>query len=123
MTTRRLFIAILFLALFVMATREISDPDFWWHLRTGQFIFETFSIPRTDIFSHTNLGKPWVTHEWLAKEWRINPDGDSFYFDKGWLRETAVGSGTFQHQNKPGMAPLDEVRHGSKAGQIWKRPV
>ena len=65
----------------------------------------------------------WVTHEWLAKEWRINPDGDSFFFDKGWLRETAVGSGTFQHQNKPGMAPLDEVRHGSKAGQIWKRPV
>jgi len=67
MTTRKLFVAILFLALFVMATREISDPDFWWHLRTGQFITETFSIPRADIFSHTNFGKPWVTHEWLSE--------------------------------------------------------
>lgn len=67
MTTRKLFVAILFLALFVMATREISDPDFWWHLRTGQFISETFSIPHADIFSHTNLGKPWVTHEWLSE--------------------------------------------------------
>lgn len=67
MTTRKLFAAILFLALFVMATREISDPDFWWHLRTGQFIAETFSIPHTDIFSHTNFGKPWVTHEWLSE--------------------------------------------------------
>lgn len=67
MTTRKLFAAILFLALFVMATREISDPDFWWHLRTGQFISETISIPHTDIFSHTNFGKPWVTHEWLSE--------------------------------------------------------
>ena len=67
LTTRRLFTAILFLALFVMAAREIADPDFWWHLRTGQFIVETRTIPHGDIFSFTNAGRPWVTHEWLSE--------------------------------------------------------
>lgn len=67
MTVRQLFTAILFLLLFAIAAREISDPDFWWHLRTGQFIAETVTIPRADIFSHTNFGKPWVTHEWLSE--------------------------------------------------------
>jgi hypothetical protein len=67
LTPRRLFTAILFIALFVMATREIADPDFWWHLRTGQYILETGSIPRTDIFSFTRAGMPWVAHEWLSE--------------------------------------------------------
>jgi len=67
LTTRRLFTAILFLALFVMAAREIADPDFWWHLRTGQFIIETRTTPHADIFSFTNVGRPWVTHEWLSE--------------------------------------------------------
>ncbi|MCI0474671.1 MAG: hypothetical protein L0Y55_00330, partial [Anaerolineales bacterium] len=67
LTTRRLFTAILVLALFVIAAREISDPDFWWHLRTGQFIVETRAIPRADIFSFTNAGRPWVAHEWLSE--------------------------------------------------------
>jgi hypothetical protein len=67
LTTRRLFTAIVFLALFVIAAREISDPDFWWHLRTGQFIVETRAIPHHDIFSSTNAGQPWITHEWLSE--------------------------------------------------------
>lgn len=66
-TTRRLFTTIFFLALFIIATREISDPDFWWHLRTGQFIVETRAIPRTDPFSFTNADHPWITHEWLTQ--------------------------------------------------------
>ncbi len=66
-STRHLFVAILFIAIFVMATREISDPDFWWHLRTGQYILETGSIPHTDIFSFTATGREWVTHEWLSE--------------------------------------------------------
>ncbi len=66
-STRHLFVAILFTAIFVMATREISDPDFWWHLRTGQYILETGSIPHTDVFSFTATGREWVTHEWLSE--------------------------------------------------------
>src|SRR5512138_3557581 len=67
LTPRRLFTSIFLIALFVMSMREVSDPDFWWHLRTGQFILETGSIPHVDVFSYTKAGQPWVTHEWLSE--------------------------------------------------------
>jgi len=66
-TIRQLFVAILFLALFSMAMRPIADPDFWWHLRTGQLIVETHAIPHADPFSFTNQGKTWIAHEWLSE--------------------------------------------------------
>jgi len=67
LNTQRLMVAVLLLCIFFMASREIVDPDFWWHLRTGQHIVETRSIPRQDIFSHTLPDQPWITHEWLAE--------------------------------------------------------
>ena len=42
------------------------DPDFWWHLRTGELIV-TSGIPGTDPFSWTVQGTDWVTHEWLSE--------------------------------------------------------
>ncbi len=67
LTTRRLFVTILFVGLFAMIAREIADPDFWWHLRTGQYIVETRSIPLVDVFSGTVAGQPWIAHEWLSE--------------------------------------------------------
>ncbi len=64
---RRLFIALLFIGLLLMTFRPIADPDFWWHLRTGELIVQTHSIPHSDPFSFTNNGKPWLTHEWLTE--------------------------------------------------------
>jgi len=55
------------LLIFAGAARPITDPDFWWHLRTGQYILETRSIPHTDIFSNVKFGSEWVTHEWLSE--------------------------------------------------------
>lgn len=53
-------------ALFVMALAfalafvRIDDPDVWWHLKCGELFLRDFHIPRTEIFSYTALGKPWV---------------------------------------------------------------
>lgn len=44
-----------------------TDPDFWWHLRTGQLIAETGAVPHQDVFSYTAAGRPWVAHEWLSE--------------------------------------------------------
>lgn len=44
-----------------------TDPDYWWHQRTGQLILATGQLPRTDPFSFTSAGQPWVTHEWLTE--------------------------------------------------------
>ena len=67
LTVRQVFFIVLILCLFLMTLRPIGDPDFWWHLRTGQFIIQTRSIPHTDPFSYTKAGQPWITHEWLSE--------------------------------------------------------
>jgi hypothetical protein len=64
---RRLFAAILFFGLLAMTARTATDPDLWWHLRTGQWIVESGHVPHTDPFSFTRGGSPWVSHEWLSE--------------------------------------------------------
>jgi hypothetical protein len=65
--TRRLFVAILGLGLFTMAARGVADPDVWWHLRTGQMMVQTHAVLRSDPYSFTRYGQPWVDHEWLSQ--------------------------------------------------------
>lgn len=65
-STRSTFLAVLFLGLFGMAARNVSDPDVWWHLRTGQLISGTHTVPGTDPFSYTRAGESWVAHEWFS---------------------------------------------------------
>lgn len=66
-TKRLLFAAVLFFGLLAMTARSATDPDLWWHLRTGQLIVESGHVPHTDPFSFTRLGAPWVSHEWLSE--------------------------------------------------------
>lgn len=64
--TRRVFVMVLALGLFAMAARGMTDPDAWWHLRTGELITASHSVPHSDPYSYTRLGQPWVAHEWLS---------------------------------------------------------
>ncbi|MGO9232345.1 MAG: hypothetical protein ACLQKA_24370 [Bryobacteraceae bacterium] len=62
-----------------LVSPEIRDSDFWWHLRTGQYIVETHSLPVPDPFAYTTAAAPLaypgedavrhfnLTHEWLAQ--------------------------------------------------------
>jgi hypothetical protein len=65
--TSRVFFIVLFLGLFLMTLRPIADPDFWWHLKTGQLIVQAHAIPHADPFSFTKLNGVWITHEWLSE--------------------------------------------------------
>ena len=49
-----------------MPMRETLDPDMWWHLRTGEYIWQ-YGIPTQDIFSFTVPHHAWITHEWLSQ--------------------------------------------------------
>lgn len=64
---RAFFAGILLLGLLAMTARNATDPDLWWHLRTGQWIVETGHVPHSDPFSFTRGGSPWVSHEWLSE--------------------------------------------------------
>src|SRR5208282_3285636 len=61
------FAAILLLGLLAMTARTATDPDLWWHLRTGQWIVEAGHVPHSDPFSFTRAGQAWVSHEWLSE--------------------------------------------------------
>ena len=65
--TRRVFVFILALGLFVMAARSATDPDLWWHLRTGQLIVQNHRVFHNDPYSFTRFNQPWVDHEWLSQ--------------------------------------------------------
>jgi len=67
MHTRRVFVAILGMGLLAMAARNVTDPDVWWHLRTGQLIVQQHAVFHTDPYSFTKFGQPWVDHEWLSQ--------------------------------------------------------
>ena len=47
--------------------QKLPYYDTWWHLRTGELIVSTQSVPSVDPFSFTMAGKPWVAHEWLSE--------------------------------------------------------
>lgn len=68
MFRRQLFVAILFAGVLIMSLRPVADPDFWWHLRAGQWMVENRLILHQDIFSFTKAGQAWIAHEWLS-EW------------------------------------------------------
>jgi hypothetical protein len=65
--TRRVFIFILALGLFVMAARSATDPDLWWHLRTGQLTVQNHHVFHNDPYSFTRFDERWVDHEWLSQ--------------------------------------------------------
>ena len=43
----------------------LADADIGWHIRNGEHILSTVSVPRTDYFSYTMAGQPWYSWEWL----------------------------------------------------------
>ena len=66
-TLKRTFEVYVFVFAFLFASRPLSDGDFWWHLKTGEYIVRNFSIPRVDFYSFTVPGRHWVAHEWLSE--------------------------------------------------------
>src|SRR5690242_20193591 len=61
-------LAALLVLLTVLTVRSrFSDSDLWWHLKTGELIWNTHVIPRVDSFSFTANGHPWTAQEWLSE--------------------------------------------------------
>jgi hypothetical protein len=62
---RLLIVAILFFIPAFTANRlaAISDPDIYWHVRAGEYILQTHSMPTADPFSNSHAA--WVAYSWL----------------------------------------------------------
>lgn len=65
-TIRQVFLVLFAVQLACIGILPTTDPDMWWHLRTGELIWSS-GIPRHDPFSFTRGGAEWITHEWLSQ--------------------------------------------------------
>ncbi len=54
-----------FLALtFALGVFDLFDTDFWWHLRTGDLIWQTGKVPQTDWYTYTAADRAWIDLHW-----------------------------------------------------------
>lgn len=67
LTIRQVLILALLASVFSVAARAVVETDLGYHLRTGQYIWETRTVPKEDFYSYTVPGRAWVAHEWLAE--------------------------------------------------------
>jgi len=44
---------------------HIHNTSIGWHLASGRWILEHWAVPRSDPFTFTAAGQPWLDHEWL----------------------------------------------------------
>lgn len=67
MSLMRVFVsAVIFFSFFWISFERI-DPDFWWHLKIGEWILSEGAAPRADLWSATMPSERWVDHEWLLE--------------------------------------------------------
>ncbi|HEX2142696.1 MAG TPA: hypothetical protein VHK28_10580 [Candidatus Limnocylindria bacterium] len=48
------------------ATWPLIDGDVWWHIRAGEEVLRSGSVPRTDTWSIAGLGREWTSQDWGA---------------------------------------------------------
>ncbi|MDQ6748038.1 MAG: hypothetical protein M3010_08050 [Candidatus Dormibacteraeota bacterium] len=65
--TRRLFLGAVLIALLVPALQPLTDPDYFWHVKVGQWILDHHDVPHHDLFTFTVPDHVFVTHEWLSE--------------------------------------------------------
>ncbi|HAM88218.1 MAG: hypothetical protein US83_C0010G0037 [Candidatus Falkowbacteria bacterium GW2011_GWC2_38_22] len=51
--------------LFLYNSFNYLDPDFGWHLKAGEEIYQAKCVPWQENYNYTLEGKNWVDHEWL----------------------------------------------------------
>src|SRR6266702_9007942 len=62
-----LFLALLLSIAFSTGKNLLGDCDTGYHIRAGEFILNTLTIPRHDMFSFISPPLPWTAHEWLSE--------------------------------------------------------
>ena len=55
------------IAILAICIGPVQDPDFWWHIRIGQWMAEHGRLPSTDIFTYTVPQHVWTDHEYLTE--------------------------------------------------------
>ena len=62
-----LFLALWLFLLLAGRSAMLRDPGSFWHVAVGEKMLSTGQILRSDPFSFTFAGRPWVADQWLAE--------------------------------------------------------
>jgi hypothetical protein len=66
-TSDRLALGMVFVAIAVLACFSPAQGDTWWHLRAGFDIWHTHRVSLVDTYSYTAVGRPFPDHGWLSE--------------------------------------------------------
>jgi hypothetical protein len=47
------------------AFRPVVDPDIWWHLAAGRWMFDHRTVPSVDPFMTGGVSREWLNYSWL----------------------------------------------------------
>lgn len=64
--TRALWVLAASVSFWSFGFTTMRGSDLWWHLAAGRAIWESWAWPRTDAWSFTAAGRPWILHEGIA---------------------------------------------------------
>src|SRR5688500_20323895 len=62
---RRLVLLALFVGAFIIGLAPVSDGDIFWHLAAGRELVRGKAWLRTDPFTSSAAGRPWIDVHWL----------------------------------------------------------
>lgn len=62
-----LFVAIFLLVALHLGKNLLNDGDTGYHIRAGEYILKTMTVPHHDMFSYLTPPLPWTAHEWLSE--------------------------------------------------------
>ena len=63
-----LYVAVfVYVLMLCLGNRLLVDPDTYFHIAAGNWIWAHHSVPSKDPFSGTMQNAPWIAHEWFAE--------------------------------------------------------
>lgn len=67
--TKKIIYFLIFLLLFIGFFHPVYSitQDLGRHLKTGEIILNTYSVPKTNLFSYTYPNFPFINHHWLSE--------------------------------------------------------
>ena len=61
-----LYSSITAILIFIICLNPPIDTDMWWHLKSGEFMWQQKAILTWDQFSFTKINQPWVNAFWVS---------------------------------------------------------
>jgi hypothetical protein len=62
-----IFLGIFLILLLKSGSILLADGDTGYHIRTGEYIIQNWTIPTHDLFSYLAPPPAWIAHEWLSE--------------------------------------------------------